>query len=266
MPATQTTTLGRKWLFKMCIFIAAGVILAAWGALDAGVVYPARGARAAERLEFLYLDAVTERGTRPVMVSFEPVAERDRLAKEAGLGAISAQDKLKLDWLGQLALIGKLGTERITIPDAAARYTELSKTWLTAGGTSGNAVPLASYDIPVQWGICILGAALAGWLTVHVVRVAGRKFCWDPGEKRLTLPDGSSLVPGDIAEFDKRKWDKFLIFLKVKAGHDRLGGREMVLDLYHHAPLEDWVLEMERTAFPENTASAPTEAPPVPAA
>lgn len=261
MPPTQTTTLGRKWLLKMSIFIVVGLVVAVWGYIDAAVAYPRRGARAAERLEFLYLDAVTERATRPASVSFDPVAELERLRREADLGAIAAQDKLKLDWLAQLAIIGRL-PERVSIPDAAARYTQLAGTWLTANGAPVNATPLSAFDIRVQWGICILGAALAAGLGLHVVRIRGRRFSWEPGEQRLTLPDGTPLVPADIAEFDKRKWDKFLIYLKIKPEHARLGGREIVLDLYQHAPLEDWVLEMERTAFPENSTPAPAEAPP----
>jgi hypothetical protein len=92
---------------------------------------------------------------------------------------------------------------------------------------------------------------------LHIARVARRRYSWDDAEKRLFLPDGSSLVPADVAEFDKRKWDKFLIYLHVKPHHERHAGRELMLDLYQHAPLEDWVLEMERIASPETGEPPP---------
>ena len=39
------------------------------------------------------------------------------------------------------------------------------------------------------------------------------------------------MVPADIAEFDKSKWDKFLIILKINAGPQPLGGSAIRLDL-----------------------------------
>ena len=44
--------------------------------------------------------------------------------------------------------------------------------------------------------------------------------------------------------------------LKIKPGSHALAGSEVKLDLLRYVPLEDWVLEMERTAFP------PAEVPP----
>ena len=45
-------------------------------------------------------------------------------------------------------------------------------------------------------------------------------------------------------------------FLKIKAGSHALAGSEVKLDLLRYVPLEEWVLEMEKTAFP------PAEVPP----
>lgn len=70
----------------------------------------------------------------------------------------------------------------------------------------------------------------------------------------LTLPGGESITPDDVAEFDKRKWDKFLFFFKIKPDHATLGGREIKLDLYQYVPLEDWAVAMHRHARPEDYA------------
>ncbi|MGH7132453.1 MAG: hypothetical protein ACREJO_10960, partial [Phycisphaerales bacterium] len=70
------------------------------------------------------------------------------------------------------------------------------------------------------------------------------------------FPDGKTIVPADIAEFDKRKWDKFYVTINLK------GGEARKLDLLRYVPLEEWVLAMERTAFPE---TAPPEEPATPA-
>ncbi len=67
----------------------------------------------------------------------------------------------------------------------------------------------------------------------------------------LGLPGGHSLTPADLTDVDKRKWDKFFVSLVVKPGHATLGGKEVALDLLRYEPLEDWVLEMEKAAFPD---------------
>lgn len=271
MPSMQTTTLGRKWLVKMLIFTAVGVGLAVWGLIDASVVYPARGARAAEHFRFLYVDARTQGGTVPASIEFDPVDEFSRLDTARKLGPLTPADQHKFGWLEQLRIIGRLGPQRVSIPDAVNEFHALAAKWRQANGSTRAAVPLSAYDLAIQWGMCGLGVVISGLLGMHVLRVSRRRYSWDPEAKRLTLPDGSSLTPSDVTEFDKRKWDKFLIFLRVREGHDRHGGRELKLDLYHHAPLEEWVLEMERTAFPENlppeepTGAPATEPPPQPA-
>ncbi len=251
MPATQTTTLGRKWLIKMTVFLIAALGLGAWGLYDATIAYPNRGAAGAERLEFLYLDAVTQSGKRVAVVALDPSPEAEFRRLRAARASLSAEDRLKHDWLEQLKIIGRLDSTHANVPDAVARWRALSARWLVSGKTPP-AAPLSWYDITVQWAIAALGFGLFVWLLQHVWRVARRRYSWDPEEKRLHLPDGASLVPADVAEFDKRKWDKFLIYLKIKPHHERHGGKELLLDLYHHTPLEEWVLEMERIAFPDS--------------
>jgi hypothetical protein len=233
-----------------------------YGLYDATIGYPRRGEAAASRLQFLYLDALTKQGREYAVSRFEsgPRAEFQRL-RSMPRSALTDVERAELRWLEQLSIIGKLDEAHTTIPDAQAAYQDLARVWLTSGGTTRAAEELSWFDIPVQWLIFGSCGAIALYLGVLFARVAASRYGWDPAEQRLYLPDGSSLVPADIEEFDKRRWDKFLVFLKVKPGHERHAGREIRLDLYRHDPLEEWVLQMEKTAFPERAE----EPPPAPA-
>ncbi|CAN0504206.1 unnamed protein product [Laminaria digitata] len=67
---------------------------------------------------------------------------------------------------------------------------------------------------------------------------------------QFTLPGGASITPDDLEEVDNRKWDKFIVFLKIKGAHASLGGQEVSVDTYQHRFVEDWILAMEAKAFP----------------
>ena len=168
----------------------------------------------------------------------------------------------RLEWLRALLAVGALSPETVaqqltddpdteTVTDGPRqRLAELREFW-TGESAPQNPKPLATWDISVQWGIAIFCYALATLLIIHMLRVLSVKYAWEPEDKRLHLPGGATLVPDDLEDVDKRMWHKFIVFLKVKDEHDKLGGKELKLDLYQHAGLEDWVLEMERTAFPD---------------
>ena len=119
--------------------------------------------------------------------------------------------------------------------------------------------PLTRWDIPTQWLISVLGFTLGGWMLVSFVIAARRSYQWEPGGQRLTLHDGTSLVPADLVDLDKRKWHKFYVTLKTSPDHPTLRGRDVELDLFRYLPLEDWVLEMERTRFPERATQEAAE-------
>jgi len=258
MPITNQTTLNRTWLIKMLIFLAVLLVFGAWGLYDATVAYPRRGANYAEFMLKSYLEQVKQAGyslSRERVSVPDPVGEYARLAGRAG--ELTAAEAAKHEWLRALAVIGRLTPQHTEVPDPEARLAALTATW----SNRNQPKRLQAFDIKVQWIFVIVGLGGGAWLAAHVVRVKSRVYRWDAGEKRLHLPDGSSLVPQDIAEFDKRKWDKFLIFLKIKEGHDRHAGEELRLDLLTHKGLEDWVLEMEKIAFPENAEPAAEPAP-----
>jgi hypothetical protein len=129
---------------------------------------------------------------------------------------------------------------------------ELTEHWKTAKAPK----PLAFYDLPSQWLFVAIGyggglylAGLIGW-------TGSRKYRYDKSEHCLVLPGGAQIRPADVAEFDKRRWHKYFLTLRLR------DGRAIRLDLLRHVPLEDWVLSMERIAFPE--AAAEAEAGPAP--
>ncbi len=97
------------------------------------------------------------------------------------------------------------------------------------------------------------------YLIVLWVRVAAKTYTWDAAHQQLGLPGGASLVPTDLADVDKRKWHKFFVTLEINDTHPKLAGQGVTLDLYRYVPLEEWVLEMERTRFPERAQAEQAE-------
>jgi hypothetical protein len=260
MPATESTRLNRPWLLKMLIFFAVLLFFGLYGLYDAAVAYPARGLRHASYLEYQYLDTASSSGMLEHASVPDPKAELARLETLDRMRA-SPIDGPRLDWLHSLQVAGALNPARTTIPDPAARYQALKKEWISSSGAVAAPKPLSAYDIPVQWLFVAVGLGGALWMLLLFFNVARRRYSWDPATQTLSLPGGHTLTPADIEDFDKRKWDKFLIFLEIKPTHPTLAGQELKLDLYRYAPLESWILGMERTAFPERTddSAAPAE-------
>lgn len=258
--STQTTRLSKRWVRKMAIFIAMALGLGIWGLYDATVAWPNRGKLAARYLEGKFLESLRDKGRLSARANVpDPAAEHARLAKISGdKGVLDGPDRALFDWLDALKTVRRCTPEYTQIPrtdpidgtgvlDPAQRLDQLSK-------ITNPPKPLAKWDIPVQWIISAAGFVGAIYLLGLFFTVKGRKYSWNAAEKRLMLPDTGTLLPSDIAEFDKRLWSKFLITLLVKPGHATHAGKSLVLDLYHHEPLEEWVLEMERTAFPDRVA------------
>lgn len=270
--ATRTSLTGR-FLRKAIIFLVAGLGLGIWGFIDATIVYPERGERYISRAEHQYLKKADEVGAlRPRDVSVaDPAAEYRRLDAErkriAGdllstnreTGRRAELEEARLKWLEGLARLNRLDPEHTTFEDPVAlreRLDALEDEWRTA---QSQPKPLAAYDIPSQWVFVVVGFGVAIWQIALIVTMSRRVYRWDPETKTLTLPGGATLRPEDIRSFDKRKWDRFLVFLGVRDGHPQVGGQELKLDLYRHKHLEDWVKEQffisdpeeYRRAFPE---------------
>lgn len=267
-PASLVTTINRGWMIKMVVIMLAFLGFGGWGLYDATIAYPARGERAASYFRYQYfqsLDAAKDGSLLTQASVDDPVAALTSL--EAKGENLSATDRVKRQWLQQLKLIGRLNPTHTAVSsvDVSKVYGDLGQQWQSAIAKKQDANELTWYDIPSQWLITAVGFGVAIYMAALLMGVMRVKYGWEPALERLTLPRGEQLVPADIAEFDKRKWDKFLIFLKIKPEHPQLGGREVRLDLLRYAGLEDWILTMERRAFPETAtdthAASHTDAP-----
>jgi hypothetical protein len=288
-PAEQRSTLSRRWILKIGITSLIMLGIGLWGIYDALIRYPAHGADAAESCEFRFLQQLAEDHREyqyKDSVADAAAGERGSLArldefdKKGKDAKLSKADELLKEWLEQLRIIGKIEPaststaiprsdfrldekgNHVEVKDVSQRLASLRAKWTS--GTAGSAPPLDRHDIHFQWAIAAIGLGVGGWLLSLIAVAKSRVYRWDPASQKLTLPGGAALVPQDIAEFDKRKWHRLFINLKIKSSHPQLGGQNLELDLLRFEPVEDWVLAMERTAFPE-TAEKEDEKPAEPA-
>lgn len=266
MPQKQRSSLAGVWRIKVAGIGAVAVLLGLWFLYDAAIGYPNRGERYAERMEFEYLREAGRGGSlRADDVSVpNPAQTLETLSRERAEGRSLSDVRLtRLDWLSALRIINQLD-ESVTVyesgdseRDPQTRFAKLEERWSGEGTPS----PLTSYDVPVQWALFYVCTLVGLALFARVAWVARRPYWWEPDEKRLTLPDGSTLTPGDIEDVDKAKWHKFKVQVKVRPEHERHGGKWIMLDLYTTKQLEGWFLDMERTAFPEQAAEDAEAAP-----
>jgi len=245
----QRTSVNTKWLVKMIIFLVVLTGLGVWGLLDAIVFYPARGEASALWLKYQYLEAADQSGDLLQASVDDPRAEmsrlrsrRDELTRQAegdSLAARRARTQVKrLQWLEALSAIGALNPERATILQPRDELNTLSSELANATPPK----PLAAWDIPMQWVFVVIGFGGALWLGWLMLRVMRTRYEYDPEQRSLALPTGRTITPDDLVELDKRKWDKFIVTLRLKEG------APVRLDLLRYTPLEEWVLEMERAA------------------
>lgn len=267
----------RSWWVKQ--FIVALVMLGfgAWGLADALVIYPKRGFAAARFLEWQYLQKLQESGRLDRASVESPRETLAELARRSSGGVgLSDWEIAQRSWLEALKNTGGLVPERTRIPrdvggevvtTASERIEALKTEWTTAAGGQAKAPqPLTFYDIPVQWLFVSIGFPVGIYLLWLIAKVFRQKYQWDAANKILHLPDGSTLGLADIADFDKRKWHKYLIYLQIKPGNSPHAGKEVMIDLLRHRLIEDWVLEMERILFPDRAEKAEEPMEPEPGA
>jgi hypothetical protein len=263
---TLETNLARKWVIKMAVFLVVSIGFGIYGLYDATIAYPNRGEKSASWHLYTYLaqadvalilenDLTVPEGLTAAEQYEEFENQLGDLTQSAeGTSLRAKADAAKVAryyWLGSLGVLGELTNERVA-EDLSGKprdtLLELHAKWQNADRPK----PLASYDIPVQWLFTFIGLGGGAIMLIHMARIASKKYTWNAEELRLGLPGGASLVPADIEVFDRRKWDKFMIFLKVNAEHKELGGKEIKLDLYQYQPLEEWYTEMHKHARPED--------------
>lgn len=260
MPATQWTRLNPRWLLKQFVVAILFTGFGLWGLYDATLVYPARGLAYADYAKYQYLEQVKRKaagGAWNDASIADPRAEFDRLSKQDASGREPIV-QAKREWLEALATINHLQPSFSTMSNPEQEHAALDARFNPSSGSVSLPKKLDWWDLPVQWLICVLGLAIGGFMFAFAALVARVKFGWDPERRELTLPGGATLTVEQCEDFDRRKWDKFLMFIRVKAGHPTLSGQEIKLDLLQYVPLEEWVVEMEYTAFPDRKAEAET--------
>ena len=246
----------------------------AFGLYDAVERYPARGERHAQWAKWQYLEAAKEADKEDFGIFLReasvpnPVEEYEHLrspeTRQDFLRKAEDQNspshlranmrRARLDWLTALDRIGELKPERTEIEFPRKELERLASEWSTATAPT----PLKSYDIPSQWVIMGVCWFVGGWMVIHILRIKTQRYAWDAGSKTITLPGPIEVSPDQIEEIDKRKWDKFIVFLKLKDDHRTHGGQEIKVDTYQHAYVEDWLLAMEAEAFgSQQDADAP---------
>ncbi|MBX3387885.1 MAG: hypothetical protein KF691_00370 [Phycisphaeraceae bacterium] len=236
-----------KWLGKQMIFILAICGFAMWALYDAAIAYPKGGERAADFLKWQYLKAALSPGVLERTSIEDPEEDLQRLIERQKTATLSPVETARMNWLAALRNASRLDPSRTQITDPRGTLEALEQRF---SKTTEAPKALSRLDIPVQWGIFFVCSAAALAMIAVLIRTVSTVFRFDPESKTLTLPSGQSIAATDVVVYDKRKWDKFLIFLKVREGAPSLGGQEVRLDLLRHVPLEEWVLEMEKTAFP----------------
>lgn len=266
--------LNPRWTFKLGVIAIIVFAVGVWGYLDASVIYPKRGEKYADWAKWQYLDQAKKADQEDFGIFLRdssvtnPKEELERLSEpsrvsqnqqDAGNPSSSRALRASMQvarkrWLEALKVVGKLDPENTRFESPQRTLDELATKW---SSSKGNPKPLSAFDLMVQWlimGVCFIVALI---MVVHMIRVRSRRYAWDPESMTLTLPGGESITPDDLEEIDKRKWDKFIVFLRIKGEHSELGGQEVSVDTYQHLRVEDWILAMEAKAFPSQQENDP---------
>jgi len=251
----QVSTLGMKWARKFIIIAIVLLAFGTWALYDASIKYPAKGRAFAEWAEWQYLVQLDEesraRGAPGILTLDapvpDPVATLEQLNSDPASAGWRPSVQTRHQWLTALSYVGQLKPENTSFAETAPRnrLAELGEQW----STQDKPAPLHSYDLMLQWFMMVVGYGLGLYFVFLMFRVAATKYRWEPSTMALTLPGGGTITPADLEEVDKRKWDKFIVFLKIKPGVDKVGGQSVRVDTYRHARVEEWILEMEREAF-----------------
>ncbi len=280
--ACAKAPLNPRWTLKLSIIAIIVFAVGVWGYLDATVIYPNRGEKFADWAKWQYLDQAKKADREDFGIFLRdssvpnPSEELERLsspervsqnlqdaASPSSSRALRASMQIaRKQWLDALKVIGELNEERTIIESPQSELDALNTKW---GSSTANPKPLSAFDLMVQWLIMAVCFIVALIMAVHMLRVRSKRYAWDPASMTLTLPSGARVTPEDLEEVDKRKWDKFIVFLRIKGAHADLGGQEVSVDTYQHRFVEDWILAMEAKAFPSQQGEdAPSEPKPEP--
>ncbi|MGV6815268.1 MAG: hypothetical protein ACWA5W_09720 [Phycisphaerales bacterium] len=255
-----------RWMFKLLVIGIVVFAVGAWGFWDASSVYPSRGKRYASYAQYQYLEQAKRANDEDFGIFIRessvtnPQEEYDRLSEpetktrnlqdaansSSNRNLRASMFNARLAWLEALKVVGQLDAEHTTFDSPQQQLETLKAKWQSAASIPN---PLHAFDLIVQWMIMALCWTIAMVMFVHIVRVRSKRYSWEAQSMTLTIPGGHAITPEDLEEVDKRKWDKFIVFLKIKDGHSTLGGKEISVDTYQRQFVEDWILAMEDKAF-----------------
>ncbi len=251
--ATSTST-NRTWLIKFVIFFVVSAGLGAWFWVDGLIVYPERGKDSARFTLLQYLD-VLEDERRLTAANAAVTDPAETLAELSNNEPESQIEILRRNWLRALSRVKTLDqvvqaedVEGSDDPDSSHYYLYTNITNPRGAladlervfENRGEPAALAAYDIPLQLILGVVCTIAAIFVALRIVQTASVTFHYDHASHTITGPKGLTASPDNVAVVDKRKWDKFFVFLKLD------DGSEHKLDLYRFTPLEDWVLDLEK--------------------
>lgn len=293
--STTHTTLGRSWVIKNGLFVAALLFFGAYGTVDALIFYPRRGLGDASYQFRNFLAAADAAGklTESTLTISDPKsALRELEAKENELRSTAkgegpaardaALNVAKLEYLSSLDRAWQLNASPkplgdVTTPEASklvyepaigkgvrivkgGARTELSPRALGERldeywKANKPPTPLSGFDMPFQYLFMAVGFLGGLWLLISMLRAAATA-------KKITWDPAAKRLglPGGASVTpdeiaDIDKRDWHKYFCTIVTK----SGASHRLDLLRYDPLESWVLELEKIVFPDR-AKASAEA------
>ena len=244
-----------RWMLKLGVITVIIFIVGAWGYWDASSVYPNRGMRYASYAKYQYLEQAHNANAEDFGIFLRessvtnPVEEFNRLKDPSSKSSRPLRASMmsaRLAWFEALNVVGHLDEEHTTIESPQRELDSLKSEWQTAASIPK---PLHAFDLIVQWMVMALCWTIALLMFVHILKSRSKKYSWKADSMTLSVPGNHAITPDDLEEVDKRKWDKFIVFLKIKDSHATLGGKEISVDTYQRQFVEEWILAMEEKAF-----------------
>ena len=113
---TTVTTINRKWAMKQAVYALVALFMTGFFLVDGMVRYPARGAEAAEYLEFQYLQVYDkERGGIATLTGIaDPASRLSQLDEKIRTSVkLDATEQAQKDWLDNLKLINQIGRAHV---------------------------------------------------------------------------------------------------------------------------------------------------------
>ena len=275
------TSLSRGWVIKSLLVVLVFVGLGIWGLVDATYLYPKRGQNVINHAEAGYLEVTTKGGTRRSRdISIEdPAARLQSLQEAVDLASKQQSDRnfagtprsltsaenatyqwlTALDRLENMEALTRQNEEELArrkageeprdtktlFVDPVQHLNDLKENELKE---APQPKPLKKFDLPLQWLFVVIGWGVGIPLLGMFLINAAKSYRYDPASRTLTMPGGTTVTPETLTGFDKRKWDKFLLFITLQGET-----QERKVDLYRYNELEDWLVEIyEHSAIYED--------------